>query len=125
MTDLSTRGRRLLAALELQDPTLREETNPAREVALSAALAADRVDRLEALAVDVDPYIVTEKGAYITHPVLVEVRQQATLLARLVAALRLPDPKSGRRPQTRPMRGVQQPSKVSSLERARERAEGA
>ena len=90
---------------------------------MSACLTADRVARLEALAVDVDPWIETEKGALITHPVLVEVRQQANLLARLVASLRLPDPKTGRRPQTRPLRGVHAPAPVSSLERARQRAE--
>lgn len=125
MTALDDRGRRLLAALEAQDPTLREEMNPAREVALSACLTADRVERLEKLAVDVEPYIVTDKGAYVTHPVLVEVRQQANLLARLVASLRLPDPKTGKRPQTRPLRGVHAPAKVTALERARLRAEGA
>ena len=54
-----------------------------------------------------------------THPVYVEVRQQSATLARLIAALRLPDEATGKRPQKRQLRGVQKPSKVSSLERAR------
>jgi hypothetical protein len=99
------------------------EKNPLREVAITACLTADRVDRLEELAADVEPWVTTDKGALVTHPVLVEVRQQANLLARLVASLRLPDPKTDKRPQTRPLRGVHAPSKVSSIERARLRTE--
>ncbi len=70
-----------------------------------------------------------------THPVLVEVRQKATLLSRLIAALRLPDERTGKRPQARPVRGVHalaspgasvkdRMRSLSSLERARARAEG-
>ena len=123
MTRLEERGERLLASLEAQDSTLREASNPMREVAITACLTADRVARLEKLAAEVEPWVTTDKGALVTHPVLVEVRQQANLLARLVASLRLPDAKTGKRPQARPLRGVHAPSKVSSLERARQRAE--
>jgi len=124
MTALQARGRRLLASLEEQDPTLRMASNPMREVAITACLTADRVARLEALAAEVEPVVPNEKGTLVTHPALVEVRQQSTLLARLVTSLRLPDPRTGKRPQARPPRGVHAPAKVSSLERARQRAEG-
>lgn len=124
MTDLGERGARLWASLIARDPELDEPKNPMREVALSACLTADRVARLEEMAETVAPYVETERGALITHPVLVEVRQQATLLSRLIIALRLPDPTSKKRPQHRPLRGVQAPAPLSSLERARLRAEG-
>lgn len=125
MTTLGTRGARLLASLEAKDPTLVDNNNPLREVALSACLAADRCERLEEVARVVEPFVVNEKGGLVTHPVFVEVRQQATLMARLVAGLRLPDSKTGKRPQGRPLRGVHGPAAVSSLDRARQRAEGA
>lgn len=124
MADLGERGARLLASLERQDVTLADATNPMREVAISAALTADRVERLEELATATEPWVANERGALITHPVFVEVRQQATLLARLVSSLRLPDSATGKRPQGRPLRGVHAPGRVSSLERARRRAEG-
>ena len=124
MSELGERGQRLLAALVARDKTLDDPANPLREVALSACATADRVARLEDLAVDVEPWVETDRGALVTHPVLVEVRQQATLLSRLVAALRLPDEKTGKRPQHRPLRGVHAPAPISSLERARQRAEG-
>lgn len=124
MTEMGARGERLMASLVAQDPTLANVANPRREVAITACLTADRVDRLEQLAAEVDPWVTTDKGALVTHPALVEVRQQANLLARLVASLRLPDPNTGKRPQSRPLRGVHAPAAVSSLERARQRAEG-
>lgn len=120
MTAFGPRGERLMASLVTQDPTLEDVDNPMREVAISACHAADRVDQLEALCA-VTPPVFEGRTGPITHPVFGEVRQQAALLARLVAALRLPDEASGKRPQKRQLRGVQQPSKVSSLERARAR----
>ena len=59
------------------------------------------------------------------HPIFAEVRQQEAALARLISALRLPDEATGKRPQKRQIRGVQKPSKVSSLERARAAKTGA
>lgn len=118
MDDLGTRGRRLWDALLVQDAHLQDEANPAREIALSACRTADRVEHLERQALEVDSVIEGRSGPMI-HPVFAEVRQQEALLARLVAALRLPDTASGKRPQHRQVRGVQQPGKVSSLDRAR------
>lgn len=118
MHSLGTRGQRLWDSLMAQDVELEDEQNPMREVALSACRTADRVEFLEIQSTQVDVVLDGRNGLQV-HPVLVEVRQQAALLARLVAALRLPDEASGKRPQKRQVRGVQQPSKVSSLDRAR------
>lgn len=72
----------------------------------------DRADSLAPAAAGGDPVALRQE------------RDCALAMARLLAALRLPDPVSGRRPQARQVRGVQQPTvtgKVSSLERARAR----
>jgi hypothetical protein len=122
--DLGTRGRRLWDNLLLQDASLEDETNPMREVALTACRTADRVEHLEQLAATTDPVVEGRSGPII-HPLLAEVRQQAQLLARLVAALRLPDEATGKKPQRRQLRGVQQPKTVSSLDRARAAKAGA
>jgi hypothetical protein len=119
--DLGTRGARLWVSLLAQDSSLEAEDAPMREVALTACRTADRVEQLEALSALVDPVVEGRTGPMI-HPLLAEVRQQSALLARLVAALRLPDEATGKKPQRRQMRGVQQPSAVSSLDRARARA---
>lgn len=116
MDDLGARGARLWASLTAQDASLEDESCPMREVALTACRTADRVDRLEHLAADTDPVVEGKSGPMI-HPLFAEVRQQAALLARLVAALRLPDLATGKRPQHRQVRGVQQPSKVSARDR--------
>jgi len=113
---LGARGQRLWDSLLAQDASLEDEQNPMREVALSAARTADRVDHLEGLAMATDP-VVEGRGGPMIHPLLAEVRQQAQLLARLVAALRLPDEATGRKPQRRQMRGVQQPKAVSARDR--------
>lgn len=53
----------------------------------------------------------------------------ANLMKQLIAALRLPDPNTGKRPQFRGPRGAVKPQepggKVSSLDRARARKSGA
>jgi hypothetical protein len=116
--DLGTRGERLWASLLAQDASLEAEDSPMREVALSACRTADRVEHLERLSLTVDAVVEGRTGPMI-HPLLAEVRQQSALLARLVAALRLPDEATGKKPQRRQVRGVQQPSRVSSLELAR------
>lgn len=116
--DLGARGQRLWCSLLGQDKSLEDEGNPMREVALSACRTADRVEHLERLAAETDP-VVEGRGGPMIHPLLAEVRQQAQLLARLMAALRLPDEATGKKPQRRQLRGVQQPKGVSSLDRVR------
>lgn len=108
---LGPRGKRLWASLLAQDTDLTDEANPAREIALQAARAADRLDGLAASIQTADDPEALK--------LLAEERQQSAGMARLITALRLPDEASGKRPQRRQLRGVQQPSKVSSLERAR------
>jgi hypothetical protein len=75
---------------------------PEAAVLLQAARTKDVLDVLAAL--------VRREGllrAGKAHPALVEQRQQSVVLARLIAALRLPD-EEDRRPQHRGSRGVYQ-----------------
>ncbi len=67
----------------------------------------DRADSLASAAASGDPSALRHE------------REAGLAMTRLIAALRLPDEKSGKRPQSRQVRGVQKPSTVSSLERAR------
>jgi hypothetical protein len=116
--DLGTRGARLWASLLEQDEALTDQRNPMREVALSACRTADRVDWLEQMTVDTEPVVEGRQGPMI-HPLYAEVRQQSQLLARLVAALRLPDEATGKKPQHRQLRGVQQPKSLGVRDRMR------
>jgi hypothetical protein len=111
-------GRQLMASLVAQDSTLEEAANPMRVVAFRACATADRVAHLGQLSESVDAVIEGRSGPTM-HPLFSELRQQESHLARLISALRLPDEATGKRPQRRQLRGVQQPSKVSSLDRAR------
>ena len=115
------RGKRLMEQLLDRDGSLEDEMNPLREVATAACETADRVAHLQKLAREVDAVVEGQRGPTM-HPIFAEVRQQEASLARLISALRLPDESTGKRPQKRQVRGVQQPSKVSSIERARQRA---
>lgn len=97
---------------------------------LEACRAKDRLDKLDALLRgDVDTWaeIMTDDYA---QPVslridaaLAQANTTANLLKQLLAALRLPDAETGKRPQYRGPRGAQKPSVpggvVSSLDRAR------
>lgn len=81
-----------------------------------ACRMADRLDELDALVREEGPASGAARHA----------RDTAASLARLLAAMRLPDERTGKRPQRRQARGVQQPSKVGSnvtpIERARRAA---
>lgn len=115
---LNARGCRLWSSLLAQDAELESEDDPRREVALEACRVADRLERLNEICESASPIIETEKATMI-HPAFAEARQQANVLKQLVAALRLPDEATGKRPQRRGPRGAQRPSVVSSLDRAR------
>lgn len=82
-----------------------------------ACRAKDRCDRLSLLLADQHD-----------SKLQADANTTANLLKQLLAALRLPDPQSGKRPQYRGARGAQKPSvaggKVSSLDRARARKSG-
>ena len=113
-----------MAQLVARDSTLEDADNPMLAVARSAAMTADRVAHLQSLATQVEAIVDGQRGPTM-HPIFAEVRQQEAALARLISALRLPDEATGKRPQKRQIRGVQKPSKVSSLERARAAKTGA
>ena len=110
--------------------------NPAEMVMLEEACRiADRLDRLHA-ALEGGDYLRLQEatdgsGDIVLRPdsALNEARQQANQLKQLVAALRLPDEKTGERPQHRGgARGAYSTTgakaKVSSLERFRAASAG-
>ncbi len=109
---LGERGARLWRSLLAQDALLKVALEPRREVALSACRCADRVEELARAAGALEVLWREGRQGPMIHPLLAEVRQQSALLARLIAALRLPDEATGKRPQKRQLRGVQQPSKA-------------
>lgn len=115
---LSDRGNELWASLLEQHPAMSDAD---KQVALEACRTADLIDRLERICLVSEPVIENERGMLVTHPAIVEVRQQRQTLKQLVAALRLPDPKTGRQPQRRGARGAYASSgSVSSLDLARQ-----
>jgi hypothetical protein len=122
VTELGERGQRLWDNLLAREADLTDEANPAREVAITACRTADRVELLEQQCLLTDPVLERPAGGPMIHPLYVEVRNQAALLSRLIAALRLPDIASGKKPEHRQVRGAQQPTAMSSLERARAKA---
>lgn len=69
-----------------------------------ASRTVDLLDGLDA-AVRADGALLESPQGVKAHPAAVEARQQRLTLARLLAALRLPD-EAGRRPQARQTRGV-------------------
>ncbi len=83
----------------------------------AACRQRDRADSLCKAAAEGDPSALRHE------------REASLAMARLMAALRLPDARTGRRPQARALRGVHAPpappKPLSSMERARRRAEGA
>jgi hypothetical protein len=117
---LEARGRRLWDSIHQQHPNI---SDAEREVALEACRVADRLERLDEICRASEPVVETDKGQLITHPAFAEARQQQNLLKQLVASLRMPEPATGKRPQVRSARGVQQPKgaggNVSSIDRAR------
>lgn len=126
--ELAEGGRRLWSALLAQDQALTDITSPLREVALEACRAKDRCDVLDVIRRAEPPLLDTPKGQSVAHPAWVEARQQANVLKQLLASLRLPDERTGKRPQRHPgpagVRTPGTPVRVSSLERARARAAG-
>jgi hypothetical protein len=72
------------------------------ELLVEAARTLDLVERLQAT---LDAANATGADGK-PNAVLVELRQQRLTLARLLAALRIPDADSGERPQRRQIRGV-------------------
>ena len=100
-----------------------------------ACRAKDRLDRLdELLRGDVDTWCrlthrtQTDDYELKVDAALSAANTTANLMKQLLAALRLPDERTGKRPQYRGARGVQVPTtpggRVSSLDRARRAKSG-
>jgi len=102
---------------------------------LEACRAKDRLDKLDQLLRgDVDTWSklvvdVQSDGQVLElrlTQALVQANSTANVLKQLLAALRLPDELTGKRPQYRGPRGAQKPTvpggNVSSIDRARQRS---
>lgn len=106
-------------------------TAPQRVQLEEACRAKDRLDQLDKILrgdTDTWAYLVhdarTEDYELKIDAALTTANATANLMKQLLAALRLPDEATGKKPQYRGPRGAQKPtvaggSKVSSLERAR------
>lgn len=117
-----------------RDITAEHDLDPAQRVQLvEACRAKDRLDKLDdLLRGDVDTWVrltvdVNSDGDVYElrmTQALVQANATANLLKQLIAALRLPDEQTGKRPQYRGPRGAQKPTvpggQVSSLDRARQ-----
>ncbi len=108
--NLQAGGRRLWRGVLAEHPDLDAQQLAVLE---EACRQKDRCDAFAPAALEGD--VAAMRGE----------RQAALSMARLLAALRLPDRQTGRRPQHRQIRGAYAPSPVSSLSRARARLEGA
>ena len=105
---------------------------PQRVTLEEACRAKDRLDKLdEILRGDVETWATlvhntrTEDYELKIDAALTQANATANLMKQLIAALRLPDEATGKRPQRRGPRGAYaptaKPGKVSSIERARQR----
>lgn len=109
--DLGTGGAQLWRALLTRDPSLM--SSAMRDVAESACRTKDRLDALDEV-VRREPMVLSDgTGRPRMHPAVTEARHQADTLKQLMAALRLPDATTGRRPQYRGPRGAYRVSVLS------------
>jgi len=74
-----------------------------RTLLLQACRVADRLDELAEIASTATAIVTSSKGDATPHPAIVESRQQAVVLTRLLASMRLPvgDEDDLSRPQRR------------------------
>lgn len=84
---------------------------------IEACRVADRLDALAEAQAGAALTTTNARGDVVASPYLVEARQQQIVLARLLAALRLPDDDAGEhRPQRRGApRGAYQPRGLSAV----------
>lgn len=68
---------------------------------VQACRCADRLDMLTEDASSSSLTVENSRGDLVTHPSIVEARQQSVLLSRLLASLRLPSGEDDGRPQRR------------------------
>ena len=84
---LGNAGKRLWASiLDTYSLAVHEEL-----ILLEACRTADRLDVLAGVGADAATTVENRFGEQVTAPHLVESRQQAVVLTRLIASLRLPD----------------------------------
>ena len=94
---LSATGKRLWSSvLDAYDVDVHEEI-----LLLEACRCADRLDRLADDAESAPLEVTNSRGDQVSHPSMVECRQQQITLSRLLASLRLPSGEEGARPQRR------------------------
>ena len=92
-----------------------------------ACRAKDRLDRLDSLLRgDLDSWLSIQEfddgrpAVLVVNSALTQANATANLMKQLLAALRLPDAQTGKKPQVRSARGAYKPGAgVSSLDRAR------
>lgn len=97
--ELDAAGRELWTACLARDGDLTESNNPWRHVLTEACKVADQADKLHE--------IVVSEGVMSgnrVHPALIAWRKSTALLPQLLAALRMPDERTGKRPQRRGFR---------------------
>lgn len=127
---LGRRGRALWTSCLNSDDELTDSDNPMRAVALEAARLVDQLDTLQSI-VDRDGEMISTTYGDKIHPAFAELQKGRSLLARLVASLRIPDEQTGKRPKRRTVRTQQaskpggRSGKVTPLDRARRAAGGA
>jgi len=68
---------------------------------LEACRCADRLDQLAKDSAEGPLVVTNHRGDRVSHPSLVEARQQQIVLSRLLASLRLPSGEETGRPQRR------------------------
>jgi hypothetical protein len=71
------------------------------QLLLEACRCADRLDQLAADAAEGPLVVTNHRGDRVSHPSLVEARQQQIVFSRLLASLRLPAGEETGRPQRR------------------------
>jgi hypothetical protein len=128
---LNDRGARLWRHCLGRDDTLAESDNPLREMVLELCRLSDHLDELQDVCASRGMMFDSETGPKV-NPAFVELNKGRSLLARLMASLRMPDESTGKKPQRRGMsapRSAQKPggrsAKVTPLDRARRAAGGA
>ena len=96
---LQTAGKALWRAVTVEYEIDQHELLLLRE----ACRCADRLDRLAVEAAAGSVTVENHRGDQVAHPAMVEARQQAITLSRLLASLRLPsgEETGERRPQRR------------------------
>jgi hypothetical protein len=96
-TNLRAAGKRLWASVADEYDLDEHES----AILLEAARTVDLLTQLDAAVRRDGPLVPASDGGVKAHPAAVEARQQRITLARLIAALRLPDEETGTRPQRR------------------------